>query len=124
VDPPIGAARVVSLAGLGIVLMMSGWFVIALDEPTSRSRVASGARLRAPLVTVQGKVPATRTRVVDVTSLNDLGRVAAQSGAVVLQEARAGFHAYFVHDGDLTYRYQVMGMPEIPTAPSRTRGAT
>jgi hypothetical protein len=74
-------------------------------------------------VTVRGKVPAVRTRVVDVTSLDDLGCIAEQSGAVVLQEARPGFHAYFVHDGELTYRYQAMGMPEIPAAPSRTRGA-
>ena len=123
VDAPVGAARVLSLAGLGLVLIAGGWFVIALVNQRAGSRLEGGTKLKSPLVMVQGKVPATRARVVDVTSLDDLGRVAAQSGAVVLQEARPGFHAYFVHDGELTYRYQAMGMPDMPVAQSRTRGA-
>lgn len=123
VDLPVALARMVSLAGLGLALIASGWFVIAVVNQRGGASFAEGARLKSPLVTVRGKVPATRTRVVDVTSLDDLGRIAVQSGAVVLQEARPGFHAYFVHDGELTYRFQAVGMPEIPAAPSRTRGA-
>jgi signal peptidase len=124
VDLPVAAGRMLSLAGLGVVLMASGWFVLALVHQRGvPGRLGGGAKLKQPLVTVLGKVPAVRTRVVDVTSLEDLGRIAEQSGAVVLQEARPGFHAYFVHDGELTYRYQAMGTPEIPAAPSRTRGA-
>lgn len=123
VDLQVAAARMLSLAGLGLVLMLSGAFVIALVNQRAEAGMGIGTKLKSPLVTVRGKVPAVRTRVVDVTSLEDLGRIAVQSGAVVLQEARPGFHAYFVHDGELTYRYQAMGMPEIPAAQSRTRGA-
>jgi signal peptidase len=123
VDLPVATARMLSLAGPGLVLVLSGAFVIALVNQHNAAGISGGAKLRSPLVTVRGKVPAVRTRIVDVTSLEDLGRIAAQSGAVVLQEARPGFHAYFVHDGELTYRYQAMGMPEIPVAQSRTRGA-
>lgn len=122
-DLPVGPARLLSLAGLGLALIGSGCFVIALVNQRAGNRFGGGPKLRSPLVTVRGKVPAVRTRLVDVTSLDDLGRIAVQSGAVVLQEARPGFHAYFVHDGELTYRYQAMGMPEIPAAHSRTRGA-
>jgi hypothetical protein len=123
VDLPVAASRMLSLAGLGLVLIVGGWFVIALVHQLPRTGMDGGAKLKSPLVTVRGKVPAVRTRIVDVTSLDDLARIAEQSGAVVLQETRPGFHAYFVHDDDLTYRYQVMGMPEIPVAQPRARGA-
>ncbi|MCC7088865.1 MAG: signal peptidase I [Dehalococcoidia bacterium] len=123
VDLPVAAARMLSLAGLGLVLMLSGAFVIALVNQRNEAGMGGSEKLKSPLVMVRGKVPAVRMRVVDVTSLEDLGRIAEQSGAVVLQEARPGFHAYFVHDGELTYRFQAMGMPDIPPAQSRTQGA-
>ena len=54
----------------------------------------------------------------DVASLDDLGRIAERVGGIVLQEARPGYHAYFVRDQDVTYRYQAIG-----TATAGARGA-
>ncbi|GMV85233.1 MAG: hypothetical protein AMXMBFR80_10890 [Dehalococcoidia bacterium] len=122
-DLPVSAARMLSLAGLGIVLIATGAFVIALVNPWQGPARVDGTRLKSPLVTVRGRVPATRARIVDVTRLADLERIAQQAGAVVLQEARPGFHAYFVHDGELTYRYQAIGAAETPTTVAGRRGA-
>jgi signal peptidase I len=122
-DLPVGTARVLSLAGLGVVLMATGAYLIALVNAWKGPAAIEGARLKSPLVTVRGRVPAARTRVVDVASLADLERIARQAGAVVLQEARPGFHAYFVHDGDLAYRYQAVGTAEAPSTVAGSRGA-
>jgi hypothetical protein len=58
-------------------------------------------------------VPAPRQRVVDVASVEDLGRIAARIGAVILQEARPGYHAFFVHDMELTYRYEALNEADV-----------
>lgn len=122
-DLPVNGARMLSLAGLGVVLIATGAFVIALVNLWQGPAPVDGTRLKSPLVTVRGRVPATRARVVDVTSLADLERIAQQASVVVLQEARPGFHAYFVHDGELIYRYQAIGTAEAPGAATESRGA-
>jgi signal peptidase len=109
---PVPLARLVSVGGLGLLLAFAGWLVMAsvnARRSPSAPVLASGARLRSPLVNVRGAVPQSRSRVIDVASLDDMGRIAARLGAVVLQEARPGYHAYFVHDGDLTYRFEAVG---------------
>ena len=109
---PVSGARALSLAGLGIVLGLSGWLIISSVRRANREQkgaMAGNSRLRNSMVNVRGSVPAPRTRVVDVASLEDLGRIASKLGAVVLQEARPGYHAFFVHDMDLTYRYEALG---------------
>jgi len=109
---PVSVARAVSLAGLGLVAGFAGWLLTAfVRERNTREPGISmgGGRLRSPLVNVKGKVPAPRTRVIDVASLEDLGRIAARIGGVILQEARPGYHAFFVHDMEITYRYEAIG---------------
>lgn len=112
---PVTAARSISLAGLGVVLALSGWFVMMLVQQNRPQKSAGGfampSRYRGPLVTVNA-APARRTEVVDVASLDDLGRIAERVGGIVLQEARPGYHAYFVRDQDVTYRYQAIGKAE------------
>lgn len=121
---PVTAARSIALAGLGVVLAVSGWFVMMLVQQNRPQKTAEGfampSRYRGPLVTVSA-APARRTEVVDVASLDDLGRIAERVGGIVLQEARPGYHAYFVRDQDVTYRYQAIGSAE--SAPRGTRGA-
>ncbi|MFN8617120.1 MAG: signal peptidase I [Dehalococcoidia bacterium] len=111
---PVSLARTVSLAGLGIVAGVCGWLLIAFVQQRKaqpKGIGASGTRLRSPLVNVRGTVPTPRTRVIDVASLEDLGRIAARIGGVVLQEARPGYHAFFVHDMEITYRYEAVTAP-------------
>ncbi len=109
---PVSVVRALSLAGLGLVLGFGGWLLIAYVQERGRQSAGAagtGARLRSPLVNVRGSVPTPRTRVIDVASLEDLGRIAARIGGVVLQEARPGYHAFFVHDMEITYRYEAVG---------------
>jgi hypothetical protein len=125
VSLPVSVARAVSLGGLGTVLAASGWLIIVAVQQanaTHEGPLAAGrGRWRNALVNVRGSVPAPRTRVVDVASLEDLGRIAAKLGAVVLQEARPGYHAFFVHDMDLTYRYEALGTGDAPAQPRAPR---
>lgn len=111
VSLPVSAARALSLAGLGVVLVLGGWMLMAAvkQHGAPQGVTFAGRKLRSPLVNVRGSVPTPRTtRIVDVASLDDLGRIAAKLGAVVLQEARPGYHAFFVHDMELTYRYEAL----------------
>ena len=108
---PVAGARALALAGLGVVLALSGWLIMSFVHRAGREHGGATGKehLRNSVVNVRGTVPASRTRVVDVASLDDLGRIASKLGVVVLQEARPGYHAYFVHDMDLTYRYEALG---------------
>ena len=121
---PVTAARSIALAGLGLVLALTGWFVMMLVQQSRPRKTADGiampSRYRGPLVTVNS-APARRTELVDVASLDDLGGIAERVGGIVLQEARPGYHAYFVRDQDVTYRYQAIGTASA--APRGERGA-
>ena len=121
VSLPVSVARVASLGGVGLILAFAGWLVMAAVREQAQQQGPFGPRLRSPLVNVKGSVPAPRTRVVDVASLEDLGRIAARLGAVVLQEARPGYHAFFVHDMDITYRYEAIGKSRSGAAAEQER---
>ncbi|MGE0599723.1 MAG: signal peptidase I [Dehalococcoidia bacterium] len=120
---PVSLARMISVAGVGLVLAAAGWLLIGAVRlgSSSKGSVLGGRSFRSPLVNVRGSVPGQR--VVDVASLDDLGRIAAKLGAVVLQEARPGYHAFFVHDMELTYRYEALAEEDVhstePIFPTR-----
>jgi hypothetical protein len=121
---PVAAARAIALAGLGIVVSLVGWLLIAAVQSRTNEApgiASQGGRLRSPLVNVRGSVPTPRMRVIDVASLEDLGRIAARIGGVVLQEARPGYHAFFVHDMEITYRFEAVtgDAQATPRAPRR-----
>ena len=109
---PVGVARSVSLAGIGVVLALSGWLAIVAVQQNRPTRSTGGlavpARYRGPMVTVAAS-PARRADYVDVASIDDLGRIADRIGGIILQEARPGYHAFFVRDLDVTYRFQAVG---------------
>ncbi|MGE3075394.1 MAG: signal peptidase I [Dehalococcoidia bacterium] len=120
---PVSLARVLSIAVVGLVIAVTGWLLIAAVRlgKLSRTDVVGGRSFRSPLVNVRGGVPGQR--VIDVASLDDLGRIAAKLGAVVLQEVRPGYHAFFVHDMEVTYRYEALAEDDEhstnPVFPSR-----
>ena len=123
---PVSAARAISVAGLGLLLAAAGLLTVAAvnqGRSPSEGGFAPGRKLRTPLVNVRGSVPTPgSTRVIDVASLDDLGRIAARLGAVVLQEARPGYHAFFVNDLEVTYRFEAEGTAdEHSTEPKITR---
>jgi hypothetical protein len=111
---PVMAARVLSLLGLALVAAISGSLLLAADQfrgPAGNEAERVAARYGRTLVSVSSRVALPGSRIVDVVSVDDLGRMAERFGSVILQEARPGYHCYFVHDGDITYRYQAAGRP-------------
>ncbi len=120
---PVAIARSISLAGLGVLLAVSGWFIMALVQQNRTTNVHGmpvPAKYRGPVVTVATGA-AKRTEVIDVATLDDLGRIAERVGGIVLQEARPGYHAFFVRGQDVTYRFQAVG--KAPESGTAARGA-
>jgi signal peptidase I len=112
IDVNVGAARALGLLGVGAIVVALGSLLIAAEQfrkPSGSDSERLAARYGGSLVSVTGHVPASRTKMVDVASVEDLGRMAERFGSVILQEARPGYHCYFVQDGDITYRYQALG---------------
>jgi len=122
-DVPVSAVRVISLGLLGLVLIAGGIFALAIVRGGGTDAVPGAAKLKSPVVSVQGESQALSGRVIDVMGVEDIARIAETCGGIVLQEARPGFHAYFVYDGDIAYRYQAVGTPAIPAAQAQDRGA-
>ncbi len=115
---PVSLARAISMAGLGLLFAAAGVLMAAAVKGRSpeAGAIVPGRKLRTPLVNVRGTVPTPRsTRVIDVASLEDLGRIASRLGAVVLQEARPGYHAFFVNDLEVTYRFEAEGFADEHT---------
>jgi signal peptidase I len=111
-DVNVGVARAAGLLGVGAIVVALGSLLIAADQfrrPAGTDGERLAARYGGSLVSVTGHVPASRAKIVDVASVEDLGRMAERFGSVILQEARPGYHCYFVQDGDITYRYQALG---------------
>ena len=119
-DLRVDSARWISLFGLGVVLSAVG-LTILLKARARGGPPRIAERLGASLVSASG-VPVAPGRTVDLSTLADLAKIARHEGCVILQQARPGFHAYFVHLGDLTYRYQALGEPDAePRAAARPR---
>jgi signal peptidase I len=108
----VGAVRIVGL----VVLIVSAATALVLFRLVARGRTAGEAALieaqyRSLLVNVRSD-PACRvegSHVIDVLRIDDLVRLAAQTGRMILHERANDEHAYFVMDGTSVYRYR----PEV-----------
>ena len=113
-DLTTDSARWISVGGLGMVLCAAGFCLVAVvrfSGPIQGRPDLMAAKLGDSLVRVSG-VPVARARTIDVATVDDLAKIAQKEGCVILQEARPGYHAYFVHLGDITYRHQALGQPK------------
>ncbi|HRQ23205.1 MAG TPA: hypothetical protein PLF42_07230, partial [Anaerolineales bacterium] len=76
----------------------------------------------AMLVDVYEQNIAPTSSIVDVASMDDLGRLAERHGTMILHMTRNFLQYYFVQSGSITYRYVVStgrkGIPE-PETPAR-----
>jgi hypothetical protein len=102
---PIGQARVLSLSGVAIGLLLSGALTAAFLTGVGQSD-ASILRMRygAAVVPVR-EVKEEGVRTVHVVSLHDLGRIAGRIGGVVYSQDVAGRTRYFITDGTTTVVY-------------------
>lgn len=113
-DLRVESARWISVGGLGVVLCVAGLYLVLLvrvSGPIQGRPEMVAAKLGGSLVRVSG-VPVARARTIDVATVDDLAKIAQKEGCVILQEARPGYHAYFIHLGDITYRHQALGQPK------------
>lgn len=115
-DLSVVTARWLSLLGvacalIGVVALVgaAGEWLEADGDPVARIAAKYGPML----VSVSGMGESSRA-VVDVTSIDDLAKLAEREGAVILQEARPGHHACFVQVGEVTYRWQALSRSASP----------
>jgi signal peptidase I len=109
----VASARWIALTALAAAA--GGWLLLAMlvsraarvDEPT-RIRLKYGPLL----IAIRDSDLGTAGSVVDVATIDDLARLAEQHGQMILHAERAGRHRYVVHDGNLTYRYQIADLDD------------
>ncbi|MDE3096044.1 MAG: signal peptidase I [Chloroflexota bacterium] len=114
----VGAARRLAEAGLALAAIGAVAFFVLLrraagaDEP-ARIRAKYGALL----VSLRASGLADSARVVDVSTFEDLVRIADRSDRMILHQQRGAMREYFLADAEVTYRYTagpVRGGEEVP----------
>ncbi len=104
VSVPVVAARIAGVAGAAVMVACAGTLLIAVARRGWAE--ASDARGSGAVpVRVTGPVAPDDVPVVDVASMEDLDRLAARTGGIILQEARPGQHVCYVRDGGVVYRF-------------------
>lgn len=117
----VTTARSLSLAGFGLLLALGGVlmvFTLRRRLPGADPASALASRFGSTLISVVS-APAGRTTTIDVASVDDLARLAERDNGVVLQEVRPGYHAFFVRQGSVVYRF----IAEGSRAPRKGRAA-
>lgn len=110
VSLPVEVARFLGVAGLAACLVIAGMLSVAVAQnmgPAGDAERKVHAKYAPLMVSLRGGLPNPRTAVVDVASVDDLARLAEREGAAILEDAHDGHHAYFVHLGTVTYRYEL-----------------
>lgn len=104
VSLPVVAARIVGVAGAAVMVACAGALLIAVAR-RGWSEVSDVRAAGAVPVRVTGPVAPDDVPVVDVASMEDLERLAARTGGIILQEARPEQHVCYVRDGAVVYRF-------------------
>ncbi|PFG74553.1 signal peptidase [Tepidiforma thermophila] len=104
VSVPVVAARLVGVAGAAVMVACAGALFIAVAR-RGWSEASDAHALDAVPVRVTGPVAPSDVPVVDVASMEDLERLAARTGGIILREARPGQHVCYVRDGGVVYRF-------------------
>jgi signal peptidase I len=109
----IAPARWLALSGLALGLAGA----LAVGLPMLRAGQADEAtRIRlkygALLVAAQAMTFKADDRVIDVATIEDLAKLAERESRMILHEHRDKADRYFVQDGDVTYRYQIVDLDD------------
>jgi signal peptidase I len=106
----VASARRMALAGLCLALggaLLLGYQMRRAahgDEP-ARIRHTYGPLL----IAIRDSQPGTAAAVVDVSTIDDLAKLAEQHGSMILHAQHGDEHHYFVYHGNLAYRYRIAG---------------
>ncbi len=107
-EPTVGFVRAFALLGLGI--SFSGLVIVGLSVfNIARQNEHALIRLRygSILVDVYEKYLYPTSTVIDVTSMDDLAKLAERQGTMILHMTVNFLHYYLVQDDGITYRYVV-----------------
>ena len=103
----VSTARTLSLIGLALSLLGGGALALAArrgSSDTAEARIRS--RYGPLLVNVRDSNLSVGRSVVEVASIDDLAKIAERNSRMILHQAHAGEHAYFVQEDDITYCYK------------------
>ncbi len=105
----IQTARWISLAVMGISLLISIWPMISLYQDWRGSDVSRiQVQYHPMLVDVKMGSPAKKAeQIVEVASFQDLSRMAERYGAMILHETQGSFHRYSIQDEQIVYQYSL-----------------
>ena len=112
----VSAARTLSLIGLALSLLGAGILALATRRGSSDTEAASiRSRYGSLLIDVRESNLLVGRSLVEVASIDDLAKIAERNSRMILHQAHAGEHAYFVQEEDTTYCYR-SGSGTAPTA--------
>lgn len=128
-EATVNFIRMSSLIGLGISL--SGLILIGLFIfKTARQSTDALIHLRhgSLMVDIYEKDLQPTATTIDVTSMNDLAKIAEQQGSMILHMTRNFLHYYLVQNNGITYRYVIStgkkGITETDEQPEPIAAAT
>lgn len=105
----VATVRQVALAG--VILSLGGMLFVGLLMFHTGHQSAA-ARLQEKygslLVAVQDSDLGLGGRTVEVTTIDDLAKIAGRNGRMILYQSKGAVHHYFVQDNDTTYHYRLV----------------
>jgi hypothetical protein len=104
--PTVGFVRVLALIGLGISLIgliFIGMFIFNAARQSEEALI--GLRYSSMIVDVYEKSLEPTTTTIDVTSMDNLAKLAERQGNMILHMTRNFRHYYLVQNNGITYRY-------------------
>jgi len=106
-DLPVPTAR--WLSGIGLFLSSAGllWVFLVLRHVSQDSEVSQIAfKYRTILIDVDGLNFLDGHQLIDVTNMDDFGRLVEKQGSTILHEVHSQIHHYYVQEENLFYHYQ------------------
>lgn len=118
----VSTIRQISILGLIISAagwLLGGWLLLRAqpEDEIGRIRFRYGSRL----INIQESGWAAGQEVIEVATIDDLGQVAEQTGALIMHSVSGDHHHYLVKTGSLLYRYRVRSRPTAAPRPAPER---
>jgi signal peptidase len=104
----VAGARRVALAGLCLALagaLLLGYRMRRATQGDEPARISHN--YGHLLIGIRDSQPSSSAAIVDVSTIDDLAKLAQQHGLMIMHAQDAAAHSYFVFDGNLAYRYQI-----------------
>jgi hypothetical protein len=99
----VRALALIGLAVAAVAALVAGLLTVLARSQDEPARIH--ARYGPMLLDVRGGTAAASARVVEMMTIDDLARLAAQDGRLLLHEQRGPHHRYFYSDGETVYEY-------------------